>query len=128
MRLDHMAVWTRDLDRLREFYERYFEVRAGALYESTNHPGFSSYFLSFSEDETRLELMTFPVIADAAIHPAMGYPHIAIGVGSREAVDRLTARMVADGVPLESEPHETGDGYYEAVILDPDGNRIEITI
>ena len=128
MRLDHVAVWTRDLDRLREFYERYFDVHAGALYESANHPGFSSYFLSFSEDETRLELMTFPVLGDAATHPAMGYPHIAIGVGSREAVDRLTARMVADGVRLVTEPHQTGDGYYEAVLLDPDGNRIEITI
>jgi len=25
-------------------------------------------------------------------------------------------------------PRVTGDGYYESVILDPDGNRIEVTI
>ena len=25
-----------------------------------------------------------------------------------------------------SEPRRTGDGYYESVIIDPDGNRIEI--
>ena len=128
MRLDHMAVWTRDLERLREFYERYFDVYAGALYQSTNHPGFSSYFLSFSDGGTRLELMTSPQLADAAIHPAMGYPHIAIALGSRGAVDSLATRMATDGVPLVSAPHETGDGYYEAVVRDPDGNLIEITI
>jgi lactoylglutathione lyase len=127
MRIDHMAVWTRDLERLRKFYERYFDVRAGALYESMNHPGFSSYFLSFSDDGTRLELMTFPELGDGAVHPAVGYPHIAIGLGSREAVDSLATRMEADGVPLVSPPHETGDGYYEAVVRDPDGNLIEIT-
>jgi len=128
MRIDHMAVWTRDLERMRAFYERYFEVRAGELYESTNHPGFSSYFLTFPGGEGRLELMTFPELSDAAVHPAVGYPHIAIGVGSHQAVDRLTARMVADGVPLVSEPRETGDGYYESVVRDPDGNLVEITV
>ena len=30
--------------------------------------------------------------------------------------------MVADG------PRQTGDGYYESVILDPDGNRVELTV
>ena len=128
MRLDHLAVWTGDLDRLREFYERYFEGRAGARYDSARQAGFSSYFLSFPSGEGRLELMTLPTLDPAVPQPAVGYAHIAIGVGSRDDVDRLIARMAADGVPIVSPARETGDGYYEAVVKDPDGNLVEITV
>jgi lactoylglutathione lyase len=127
MRIDHLAVWTKDLERLREFYVRYFEVDVGQRYDSANHPGFSSYFLRFGNGGARLELMTFPELAAAAPHPALGYPHVAIGVGSRDAVDALIHRMTADRVPVVTAPHLTGDGYYEAVIRDPDGNLVEIT-
>lgn len=128
MRLDHLAVWTKDLGRLRDFYERYFEARAGARYDSARQPGFSSCFLAFPGDEGRLELMTLPTLGAAGSSPALGYAHIAIGVGSRGGVDRLAARMEADGVPIVSRPRQTGDGYYEAVVKDPDGNLVEITV
>jgi lactoylglutathione lyase len=128
MRLDHIAVWTHDLERLRNFYERYVEARAGALYRSALRPGFVSYFLRFPGCEARLELMTLPGLAPAPNESTVGYTHIAIGVGSRAAVDALVGRMAAEGVPVVSEPRETGDGYYEAVVQDPDGNLVEITV
>lgn len=53
---------------------------------------------------------------------------MAISVGSRPAVDALTNRMRADGVAVVTDPHETGDGYYESVVCDPDGNRIELSV
>ena len=53
--------------------------------------------------------------------------HIAVSVGSREAVDRMFQEMEAAGVRIISEPRLTGDGYYEAVVADPDGNLVEIT-
>lgn len=128
MRLDHMALWTGDLERVREFYERYFGTQAGERYASARNPGFSSYFLQFPRGESRLELMTFAQLSAAAPGPAFGYAHLAIGVGSRAAVDALTTRMAADGVAIVAEPHMTGDGYYEAVVRDPDGNLVEITV
>lgn len=128
LRIDHVAVWTGDLERMREFYERYFDARAGALYESRNHPGFRSYFLELAGGGPRLELMTFPALAAPSPHPSLGYPHVAISVGSRPAVDALTNRMRADGVAVVTDPHETGDGYYESVVCDPDGNRIELSV
>lgn len=128
MRLDHLAVWTHDLERLRDFYERYFEARAGALYRSARQPGFMSYFLRFPGGEGRLELMTLPTLAAAPNEPTVGYAHISIGVDSRVAVDALVVRMAADGVPIVSAPRETGDAYYEAVVRDPDGNLVEITV
>ena len=126
MRIEHVAVWTNDLERLRAFYERHFDARAGARYDSSRHPGFSSYFLRFDDSDTRLELMSLGSLPDGSEQPALGYPHIAIGVGSRAAVDALTARLAAAGIRVVTEPHETGDGYYEAVVCDPDGNLVEI--
>lgn len=67
-----------------------------------------------------------PVTAEAGAQ-RMGWTHLAISVGSDEAVDTLTQRLKADGYPLLDGPRRTGDGYYESVVLDPDGNRIEIT-
>jgi lactoylglutathione lyase len=57
----------------------------------------------------------------------MGLTHLAIAVGSEQLVDELTKRIKDDGYPVLDGPRRTGDGYYESVVVDPDGNRIEIT-
>ena len=57
----------------------------------------------------------------------MGLTHIAISLGSERLVDELTVRIKGDGYSVLDGPRRTGDGYYESVVLDPDGNRIEIT-
>jgi lactoylglutathione lyase len=127
VRLEHVAIWTADLERLRAFYERYFEARAGEQYRSVTRPGFASYFLAFPDGGGRLELMTAPGLAATAGAAAIGYAHIALTVGSRADVEALTQRMRDDGVRVVSAPRETGDGYFESVVEDPDGNAIEIT-
>ena len=127
MHIDHLAVWTHDLERLRAFYERHFGARSGARYASASRPGFVSYFLSFPSGGARLELMTLPTLGATPPAPTAGYAHIALSVGSPAAVDALTERLRAAAVPVISEPRRTGDGYYEAVVEDPDGNAIEIT-
>ena len=134
MRIEHVALWTRDtatLERLRDFYERWFAAASGPRYESRRRPGFTSYFLTFPADGdtagARLELMTAPDIGDGSRGDVTGYAHIAIALGTHGAVDHLVERMRAVGVAVVSGPRVTGDGYYEAVILDPDGNHVEIT-
>jgi lactoylglutathione lyase len=57
----------------------------------------------------------------------MGLTHVAISLGSEQAVDELTARLRSAGIAVLDGPRRTGDGYYESVVLDPEGNRIEIT-
>ncbi len=128
-RIEHVAVWTRDLERLKAFYERYFAARAGGKYINPRRC-FESYFLSFGSG-ARLELMQTPVVAEPPRDPrdqVVGYVHLAISVGSEQRVDEITARLRTDDYRVLEEPRRTGDGYYESVVLDPDGNRVEITI
>ena len=56
----------------------------------------------------------------------MGLTHFAMSLGSEQAVDDLTRTLLQDGVPIIDGPRRTGDGYYESVILDPEGNRVEL--
>jgi lactoylglutathione lyase len=125
IRIEHVALWTSDLEQLREFYVRWFGASANDGYEN---PGkqFRSYFLRFGSG-ARIEVMHAHALGEAGAQPALGYAHLALSLGSDAAVDALTARLREAGVPVLDGPRRTGDGYYESVILDPDGNRIELT-
>ncbi len=126
MHIDHLAIWTPDPDRLVAFYARHFAATAGPRYTNPR-TGFESYFLSF-ESGPRLEVMRSPAVAAGPDGPRFGYAHLAVSVGSEDAVDRLTERLRAAGVPVLDGPRRTGDGYYESVVADPDGNRVEVTV
>lgn len=126
MKIEHVAVWTANLEAMREFYARWFEGRTNEKYANPN-TGYESYFVWF-ESGARLELMTRGGLGERAEQPAQGYVHMAFSVGSRERVDDLTAQLRAAGVALLDGPRQTGDGYYESTILDPDGNLVEITV
>jgi lactoylglutathione lyase len=128
MRIEHVALWTADLERLRQFYETYFGARANTRY-SNPAKRFQSYFLTFASG-ARLEIMQRPdVVAGAeAEHPALGWAHVAFSAGSEHEVEQLTQRLARDGYSVVDGPRRTGDGYYESVVLDPDGNRVEITV
>jgi len=127
MRIEHLALWVNDLEKIRAFYAKYFGTVSGEKYHNPKK-GFSSYFLKFRESGTRLEIMNRMDITTAAADRSLnkGYTHLAISVGGKDAVDYLTEQLRSDGYIVESEPRTTGDGYYESVVLDPEGNPIEI--
>ena len=127
MRIEHVAVWTNDLERLRAFYEQYFGARAGAPYRSATRAGFTSYFLTFPAGGARVELMSAPGLSAVAGAPAAGYADLALSLGSEAAVEALAARLRREGTCVVSGPRRTGDGYFEAVVEDPDGNVVELT-
>ncbi len=127
MILEHVAIWTFQLDELKTFYENYFDAKAGDLYVNEKKR-FKSYFLSF-DDGARLEIMQMenvPQSKDDVYNQFKGIIHIAFELESVEAVEKLTTRIEKAGYEVIGMPRTTGDGYYESVILDPDGNRIEI--
>ena len=118
VKIEHAASWVGDLERACAFYERWFQAKKGKKYTSAKRP-FMSYFLSLGGGP-RLELMASP-------GEAARMAHIAVSLGSREAVDLLVEEMKAAGVSIVSDPRVTGDGYYEAVVADSEGNLVEIT-
>ncbi len=128
MKIEHLAIWVTDLEKMKSFYENYFKGIAGERYHNSKK-GFSSYFISFSEG-CRLELMHKPGIPENLndmIQEYKGIIHFAISVGSIEKVDSITGLLRSDGYEIVGVPRTTGDGYYESVVLDPEQNRIEIT-
>lgn len=127
-RIEHIALWVDDLEALGAFYANAFGAQIGSRYINAAK-GFESCFLTF-ESGARVELMTTTRLSPAR-HAAgverMGLTHLAISLGSETAVDELTKRLRSEGVTVLDGPRRTGDGYYESVVLDPEGNRIEIT-
>ncbi|MGL1893979.1 MAG: VOC family protein [Spirochaetaceae bacterium] len=129
MKINHIAFWVKDLEKMKDFYQRFFNCTSGDKY--VNSKKFSSYFLTF-DSGVSIELMTKPYISNkqdsADAYDVFGYAHIAISVGSKEIVNSLTERLRSAEYGVVGEVRTTGDGYYESVILDPEGNKIEITI
>jgi lactoylglutathione lyase len=127
MRIEHVAMWTENLERLAAFYSRYFGASVGERYANPAK-GFASRFVAFA-DGARLELMQSEALAPLRL-PAgaqrLGLTHLAVTVGVESDVDALTERLRTDGYTVVDGPRRTGDGYYESVVLDPDGNRIEL--
>lgn len=129
MHISHLAIWVANLENVLAFYQTYFGAQPSAKYVNEQKQ-FESYFLHFSAGP-RLELMhqrNFPSANPPIAEMHLGYAHIAISVGSETEVDRLTLQLKHDGFQCLSGPRWTGDGYYESVILDPEGNHVEITI
>ncbi|MFZ4928614.1 VOC family protein [Chryseobacterium sp. Mn2064] len=130
IKIDHYAIWCNDLELMKTFYINYFGMNSNKKYVNPAKK-YESYFLTFSDDSTaRLELMKRPDIPENKnIRGFMkGYAHIAFSVGSKDTVDHLTEKLRHDGYKVVGEPRITGDGYYESVIEDLEGNWIEITV
>jgi len=126
IRVNRDGLYVLDLERAREFYEHFFAAAVGGKYHDVR-TGIESYFLSFDEG-SRLELMTRLGLLEGEPAQEAEWNDLAISTGSAAAVDDLTRQLALAGYPASSRPRTTGDGYYECVVPDPEGNLIEITI
>jgi lactoylglutathione lyase len=129
MKIEHIAMWVNNLEEMKHFYLKYFDASANNKYINSKK-GFESYFLSFTSG-ARLEIMHMSSIFPTTNEPSqqkMGFIHVAFSLGSKQKVDELTKTLAEDGFNVVDGPRTTGDGYYESVVLDPEGNRVELTI
>jgi lactoylglutathione lyase len=124
MQIDHIAIWTDNLENEKNFFLKYFECSANEKYFNPRNQ-FSSYFITFAGG-TRIELMKRTDITKERVGEALGIAHFAVDLGSREKVDFMTEILENDGHKVVRKPRVTGDGYYESVVLDPENNVIEI--
>jgi lactoylglutathione lyase len=128
MRIDHAALFCKDMEGMRRFFLDHFEARSNELYHNPK-TGLKTYILSFPDGDARLEIMSRP--DTVGIDPAqrnIGFIHLSFAVGSKEAVDAKTEELRNDGYAVTSGPRTTGDGYYESCVLGPEGIQLEITV
>ena len=127
MRIEHIAMYVKDLEGTREFFIKYFNATSNDGYHNKT-TNFRSYFLTF-DDGARLEIMNKPgMVEEERALNQTGYIHIAFSLGSKEAVNNLTKQLKTDGYSVISGPRTTGDGYYESCIIGIEGNQIELTV
>lgn len=128
MKLEHIAIWTDNIELLRNYYVSFFDGQSSEMYINPKTQ-FQSYFISF-ESGARLEIMSMPNIPDNtndtinAQHK--GIIHIAFSVNTKQEVDAKATLLLANGFEILNGPRVTGDGYYEFVTIDPDKNRLEV--
>jgi lactoylglutathione lyase len=129
MILEHVAIWTDDLERLIAFYTKFFDGKANKIYINKAKQ-YESYFITFRSG-ARLELMTRPFLPenmnDTIGLQHKGIIHLAFEAATKKEVDEKALEFIANGFQILDGPRVTGDGYYEFVTLDPDNNRIEVT-
>ena len=127
MRIEHVALYVRDLEAAKDFFVTFLGASAGALYHNTK-TDFRSYFIRF-DGGAHLELMNKPEMDDPVKSPnRTGYAHVAFNVGNKERVDELTEQLRNAGYDVLSGPRITGDGYFESSIVAVEGNLIELTV
>jgi lactoylglutathione lyase len=129
MVIDHVAIWTTQLEKLKDYYVKYFNGLPGKKYFNPKR-FFESYFVSF-DSGTRLEIMQMPGIPenlnDTVERQYLGIIHLSFGVENMGRVNEKYDQLVKDGYRILREPRRTGDGYWEFETLDPDNNRIEVS-
>ena len=117
---DHLSLGVRDLDAARRFYDAFF-APLGASVSSA-----SAKELAYGPGGTAGLFYLYPVAGDQVA--GLG-AHLAFTADSRAAVDAAYASAVAQGATTvrAAGPHpDIAPTYYGCVILDPDGNKLEI--
>ena len=128
MKINHVALYCLDLEVMKEFFIRYFNGVPSDMYLNPK-TGLRTYFMSFEDSDTRLELMTRPQVAEMKRNIyRQGFIHLSFSVGSEERVDSLAKLLYEDGYQVLSVPRKTGDGYYESCFLGPEDIMIELTV
>ncbi len=128
MKINHVALYCLDLERMKDFFIRYFNGVSNEMYHNPK-TGLKTYILSFEDSDARLELMTRPEVKDTEENIyRQGFIHLSFSIGSKEKVDSLTKVLNDDGFEVLSGPRTTGDGYYESCIVGPEMILIEITV
>ena len=129
MTIDHVAIWTMQIEKLKDFYIKYFNGTVNRKYRN-NENKFESYFVSFVSG-SRIELMQKPGIPENLNDPVdkqyLGIIHLSFGAENMEEVNRKSADLSRDGYRILRGPRKTGDCYWEFETLDPDNNRIEVS-
>ena len=97
MKIDHIALFCKDLEQMRQFFLDHFEGISNEQYYNPR-TGLRTYILTFPNGGARLELMQRPDTIDAdPSKPNIGFIHVSFALGSKEAVDEKTVELLHAG-------------------------------
>jgi len=125
--IEHIALATNDVERRCDFYQ----LPGATASPPATDPGTGLRSCALDFCGVRLELFERPGRAEGAVGDALapGLMHIGFALGSADAVDELSRVIATAGHRVLERPHRTGElGRYESVVLDPDGNRLKLTV
>jgi lactoylglutathione lyase len=116
----HTAYRTKDIDASLEFYGKLGLTEAFRMHRPDGSLGIIYMLMNGGQF---IEL--FPNGAESVqIGPqTIGYAHLCLEVDDME---KTVAEIEAKGIVLDRPIKQGGDGNYQAWIVDPDGNRIEL--
>lgn len=103
MKIHHIAIWTFQLEEMKEFYTRYFNGSSNEKYINPKK-GFESYFLHFDEG-TDLELMSRTDIQNTPIEEnRLGLTHFAFALTARKLSSDRQNGYVQRDIPSQESP------------------------
>jgi catechol 2,3-dioxygenase-like lactoylglutathione lyase family enzyme len=118
--IDHVSIAVSDLDRSTRFYDAVLAALGYAKLEV--RPTTVGFGKTYPEFWLNLRAAMRPVAADSGAHVCLRARRTAEVDAFHAAA--LVAGGLSDGAPSLRPQH--GDGYYAAIISDPDGNRVEV--
>ena len=125
--LGQIALTTDDIEGLCDFYRLLGGVASPPCIDRES--GLQSCILDCCG--VRLELLERPDHGDGAAVDGQSSRLVYLGfaLGTADAVDELSVVIAAAGYRVLEPPRRTCDvGCYESVVLDPDGNRLRLTV
>lgn len=124
MKLDHVGIEVQDLFTMELFYRRVLGFQLQYRYVSANTPGLRTVFLE--RNGLSLELLERPRNATFLSDRALAPNHLALWVEDVDGEYGRIAALAHPGVTAKP-PRNTGDGFREAELRDPEGNVIELS-
>ncbi|MFO0583005.1 MAG: HAD-IA family hydrolase [Anaeromyxobacter sp.] len=124
MRFGHLGIEVEDLFAMEQFYRAALGLELRYRYVSRNTPGLRTVMLG--RDGLELELLSRPRPAAGSEGLPRIPGHLSVAV---DDVDAAFARIASRGLLAAGfePPRDTGDGFREAVLRDPEGNVIELS-
>jgi predicted enzyme related to lactoylglutathione lyase len=122
-RIDRLVLRTTEFDRLCAFYVELAGECVPAPFQGPNGRAILFDFFGVglelieSSDGCRREHGSEP-----------GCASVVFALGSADAVDLLTVRLASAGYTVRQQPRRMQDGCYRSAVLDPDGNRVGLTV
>ena len=125
MRIATISMNVTDLNKVKDFYAKYFGAKVDDKYENFR-TGYTYCFLSF-DNGARLLLVSGSNIVDRKREDNVaGFSRISIAVDGADKVQELATQIARDGFQIVSGFRMNGYGEYESRVLDPEGNEVEI--